>query len=165
MSFPTKRQPAIERMRPLRALCGSTDKELARVDRLTYEFEAPAGAVLIREGDGQSGFFLIVSGMVEVSVAGGRCGELGPGSFFGETAMLDRGPEPATVTALTRTVLRVASRREFRELAEIRSVAHTMLRTLAARQRLALGDCTCRVGADPMPVNDRSSCRILAVST
>ena len=165
MSFATKRNPAIERMRPLRALCGSTDKELAHVDRLTYELQAPAGAVLIREGDGPSGFFLIVSGKAEVSVAGGRCGELGPGAFFGETSMLDRGPEPATVTALTPTVVRVASRREFRELAEIRSVAHSMLLTLATRQRVALGEGTCRLGVDSPATEDPRACRILAVSS
>lgn len=165
MSFPTSRNPAIERMQPLRALCGSTDKELARVDRLTYELEAPAGAVLIREGDSPSGFFLIVSGKAEVSVAGRRCGELGPGTFFGETAMLDRGPEPATVTALTPTVVRVASRREFRELAEIRSVAHTMLLTLVARQRLTLHNGTCGSGVEPMTTEEASACRILAIST
>jgi CRP-like cAMP-binding protein len=165
VSFATKRNPAIERMRPLRALCGSTDRELAQIDRLTYELHAPAGAVLIKEGDSPSGFFLIVSGRAEVSVAGGRCGELGPGAFFGETAMLDRGPEPATVTALTPTVVRVASRREFRELAEIRSVAHTMLLTLVTRQRVGLANGTCRPGVDSPATEDARTCRILAISS
>lgn len=145
MSFSTRRNPAIERMRPLRAVCGSTDRELARVDRLTYELEAPAGAVLVTEGDSPRGFFLIVSGRAAVSVGGVCCGDLGPGMFFGETAMLDRGPEPATVIARTAIVLRVANRREFRELAEIGPVAHTMLLTLATRQRHALRNGTCRI--------------------
>ncbi len=164
MSFPTKRDPAIERMRPLRALCGSTDRELARVDRLTYELEAPAGAVLIKEGDSPGGFFLVLSGRAEVSVAGVRCGEVGPGMFFGETAMLDRGPEPATVTALTPTVLRVATRREFRELAEIGPVAHTMLLTLVTRQRLALGNEICRLAVNSMTTEEPSASRVPAIS-
>ena len=150
MSFPTRRNPAIERIRSLRAVCGSTDRELARVDRLTYEVEAPAGAVLVTEGEPPRGFFLIVAGRASVSVGGISCGELGPGMFFGETAMLDRGPEPATVIARTPTVLRVANRREFRELAEIGPVAHSMLLTLASRQRQALRAGACRLTPEPV---------------
>lgn len=154
MSFATGRNPAIERMRPLRAVCGSTDKELARVDRLTYELAAPAGAVLITEGESPRGFFLIVSGTAGVNVAGFRCGELSPGMFFGETAMLDRGPEPATITALTPMVLRVASRQEFRELTRIEPVVHTILLTLATRQRLAVRAGICQLRADPVTTDE-----------
>jgi CRP-like cAMP-binding protein len=133
-------------MRPVGPLCGATDKELARVDRLTYEFTAAPGTVLIAEGESSRGFFLIVSGRVEMSVAGLPCGELGPGMFFGETAMLDRGPEPATVTATVPSTLRVANRREFRELIQTPRIAHALLLTLSARQRAALS--AGRLGSD-----------------
>ena len=137
MSFTARHKPAIERMRPVGPLCGATDKELALVDRLTYEFTASPGTVLIAEGESPRGFFLIVSGRVEMTVSGRLCRELGPGMFFGETAMLDRGPEPATVTAVAPSTLRVANRREFRELIEMPRIAHAMLLTLSARQRTA----------------------------
>jgi CRP-like cAMP-binding protein len=149
VSFATRRNPVIDRMRPLRAMCGSTDKELERVDRLTYEVSAPAGAVLVAEGEPSRGFFLIVSGVAQVSVGDASCGTLGTGTFFGETAMLDRGPEPATVIALTPMLLRVANRREFRELAELGPVGHTILRALAARQRVAFSRGGCRLFAEP----------------
>ncbi len=139
MSFSTKRNPAIDRMRSLSPICGPTEKELAYVDRLTYEFAVPAGTVVIAEGDSPRGFFLVVSGLVEVSVAGMSCGELGPGAFFGEISMFDLGPEPETVTAVTPSVLRVATRPEFRELIAAPRIARSMMLTLAARQRVALG--------------------------
>lgn len=138
MSFSTKNDPAIGRMHSLGPVFGATDKELARVVGLTYEFTAPQGTVVITEGDAPQGFFLIVSGRVEMSVAGIACEELGPGMFFGETAMLDRGMEPATVTTLAPSVMRVASRREFRELILTERIAYTLMHTLAARQRVAL---------------------------
>lgn len=152
MSLTTRNNPAIERMRPLGPLFGATDKELAHVDRLTYEFAAPAGTVVIAEGDDPRGFFLIVSGHVEMTVAGVPCGELGPGMFFGETAMLDRGPEPATVTAVAPSILRVASRREFRELIHSSRVRYAMFLTFAARQRMALS--TARLGSDARVTTD-----------
>jgi len=135
-----RHKPAIERMRSVGSLYGATDKELALVDRLTYEFSASPGTVLIAEGESPRGFFLIISGRVEVTVAGLPRGELGPGLFFGETAMLDRGSEPATVTAVAPSTLRVANRREFRELIQLPRIAHAMLLTLSARQRTALSD-------------------------
>ena len=50
MSITMRRNPAIQRLRPLRILNGSSDQDLARFDQLTYEFVAPAGEVLISEG-------------------------------------------------------------------------------------------------------------------
>jgi CRP-like cAMP-binding protein len=125
-------------MRPIGSFCGATDKELALVDRLTYEFSAPPGTVLIAEGESARGFFLVVSGQVEMTVSGIPCRKLGPGMFFGETAMLDRGPEPATATAVAPSTLRVANRREFRELIRTPRIAHAMLLTLSAQQRATL---------------------------
>jgi CRP-like cAMP-binding protein len=133
-----RHNPAIQRLRPLRILSGSSDQELARFDQLTYEFVAPAGEVLIGEGNPACGFFLIMSGSATVSLDGIHVGVLEPNMFFGETAILDRGPEPATVTTLTRSVLRVANRREFYELVKIHPFARSLMKTLATRQRYAL---------------------------
>jgi CRP-like cAMP-binding protein len=133
-----RQTPAIDRMRHLRTVWGSTGAELAQIDRLTYELEAPAGAVVISEGQSPQGFFLIVSGRALVSVAGVDCEVLEPGMFFGEAATIDRGPEPATVAALTDLVVRVATRREFDELTKIGFIARALVRTLATNRRLVL---------------------------
>jgi CRP-like cAMP-binding protein len=145
-----RHNPAIQRLRPLRILSGSSDQELARFDQLTYEFVAPAGEVLIGEGKPACGFFLIMSGSAMVSVDGVECGVLERDMFFGETAILDRGPEPATVTTLTRSVLRVANRREFYELVKINSFARSLLKTIATRQRFAL-HAALRPAREPAP--------------
>jgi CRP-like cAMP-binding protein len=140
--------PAIDRMRHLRAVWGSTDAELAQVDRLTYELEVPAGAVVISEGSPPQGFFLVMSGRAMASVAGVNCEVLEPGSFFGEASSIDRGPEPATVTALSDLVLRVATRREFQELSKIGFVARALLRTLGTNRRLVLQEQRCQTWAE-----------------
>jgi MFS family permease len=57
--------------------------------------------VLMREGEPGDYFVVIASGEVEVSVAGEPMQRLGPGSGFGEIALLRRSVRTASVTALT----------------------------------------------------------------
>ncbi len=138
MSVSLRGKPSIERLRQLETLHGSTDKELAQVARLSYEFVVPAGAILVREGDRPRGFFLIETGRAAVSVDGVECDVLEPGMFFGDTAIVDRGLEPATVVALAQTVVRFSTRRQFQQLTKTKPIANAMMQTLANRQRLAL---------------------------
>lgn len=46
-------------------------------------------------------FFVVESGEATVEVHGEEVGQLGPGSAFGEIALIDRRPRTATVTART----------------------------------------------------------------
>jgi MFS family permease len=62
---------------------------------------APAGQVLVREGDPGDTFVIVASGQVEVTVGGQPMDRLGPGAGFGEVALLRQSPRTATVTALT----------------------------------------------------------------
>jgi CRP-like cAMP-binding protein len=136
----TRSTPAIDRLRGLPLLEAATAEELGRIDRLTCEVEVPPGRVMSSEGDRPRGFFLIVSGVAVVMVAGVERGVLGEGMFFGETALLDGSREPATITAVTPMVLRVATREEFAQLSQVRPITWAILKTFAARQRLALAD-------------------------
>jgi CRP-like cAMP-binding protein len=148
------RARAIDDLRSMPLLRCATDKELSRIDRLTLEVEVAPGRVAIREGEHSRGFFLIVSGRAIVTVTGVERAVLGPDMFFGETALLDGAPEPATVTALTHMRLRVASRREFDELSEVRSFSRAMLKTLVARQRRAYDDGSRRLVMQPMRIRE-----------
>ena len=75
---------------------------------------APAGTVIIREGDPGETFFIVESGAVEVSRGGQPIRTLGAaGDGFGEIALLRDIPRTATVTAITDTVLLTLGRREF----------------------------------------------------
>ena len=59
----------------------------------------PAGEVVFREGDPGDHFWIIESGEAEVSVGGAEVRRLGPGTGFGEIALLRDVPRTATVRA------------------------------------------------------------------
>ena len=58
--------------------------------------------MVIREGDHQGvGFFVIAEGEAIVSAGGHELARLGPGSYFGEVALISDRVRTATVTAAT----------------------------------------------------------------
>ena len=115
---------------------GCNKKELAKVASLVDEVDLPAGTVIARQGHLGQEFFVIAEGRVTVAMPDGTTAPLGPGSFFGEMALLDGGPRVATVTADTPVVLLVVDRRSFASLLqETPSVTKKMLAELARRLR------------------------------
>jgi hypothetical protein len=60
-----------------------------------------AGETLIEQGASDTGIFLVLDGIFEVSVDGDVVGEVGPGSIVGERAALELGTRTATVVART----------------------------------------------------------------
>ncbi len=94
-----------------------TDDELERIAALAHGLRVPAGHVVVREGDEGSEFYVVVDGSARVTVGDGTAvADLGPGSFFGEMALLDGGDRVATVTAATELDLLVLHRDEFNEM-------------------------------------------------
>ena len=86
------------------------------LERLASQLEAlpvQAGTEVIRQGDPGDRFYVIESGRLRVTVDGAPTGELGPGEFFGEIALLRDVPRTATVVAETESRLRVLDREEF----------------------------------------------------
>jgi CRP/FNR family transcriptional regulator, cyclic AMP receptor protein len=114
-------------------------KELDRIAGLTTPMNVAPGKVLAREGEGGSEFFVVVEGTAVAKINDELVGTLSPGSFFGELALLDRGPRTATVTASTAMTVLVLSRPEFHELIvdAIPSVTRKMISVLGARLRQA----------------------------
>lgn len=111
-------------------------KHLKRLGMLTDEVDAPAGKVLIRQGELGDDLMVIVSGTVTVERDGAKINALKPGDFFGEIAVIDRGPRTATVTADTPCRLLVINHRDFLALIdEFPEVASEVLVTLAHRLR------------------------------
>jgi CRP-like cAMP-binding protein len=79
-------------------------------------------------------FFVIVTGRAKVSRRGRKVGEIGPGEFFGELALLIDADRNATVTALTPMEAIVLSRREFEAaLAEAPRMTRKIMVGMAAR--------------------------------
>ena len=113
-------------------------KELRLVARAADVARVPAGTDIVKEGELGHDFYLIVSGAATVRRNGRKVGTLGPGSYFGEMALLDRGPRSATVTADEQSELVVLGQREFMGvLDEVPSVSYKLLVGMAQRLREA----------------------------
>jgi len=133
-----RKNQRIELLRGVQLFSGCSGAELGRIASLTTEHQAVAGQVLTERGTPGLEFFIIVEGKATASRKGVHLATLGPGSFFGELALLDGGPRTATVAAQTDMRLLVLSRREFNGLHHVApTVSNKMLVELGARLRRA----------------------------
>lgn len=82
-------------------LAGLSKADMKRVVKETHLETFAKGARIVTEGEQGGRMFLIVEGLANVTVAGQQRKTLGPGDFFGEISLLDKGPRSATVTAET----------------------------------------------------------------
>jgi len=111
-------------------------KELALLASQATPMQVPEGRVLAREGELGREFFVVIAGTAEAVRNGVTIGVLGPGSFFGEMALLERQPRVATVTAVEPMELLVLTSAGFASVVdEMPSVDRKMLTVLATRLR------------------------------
>jgi CRP/FNR family transcriptional regulator, cyclic AMP receptor protein len=128
----------IDLLHGVQLFSGCSNGELGKIASLTTEVHAKAGKVLTKRGDPGLEFFIIVEGKATATRKGVHLATLGPGSFFGELALLDGGKRTATVIADTDMRLLVLSRGEFNGLHHVApSVSAKMLAELGARLRSA----------------------------
>ncbi len=114
------------------------------VDELAEVRRYRAGSEIFREGDPADGMYSVVAGLLSVSIAAAgdrqRIATLGPGSTFGEMAVLDGEPRSTTVTADTDVTCRVLTLEGLatleQRLPQLRGVLFANLaRELASRLR------------------------------
>ena len=75
-------------------------RRLAEVGkRRTYDADDP----IVKEGSTGTALYIILSGKARVEREGQTIGELSPGEFFGELALIEEHPRSATVVAVTET--------------------------------------------------------------
>jgi len=124
----------VDHLKPIPLFSGLAQADLEFVADRMEEVSIPAGTVMITEGAGNHVFFVILEGLVDVSVAGKHRRTLGPHDFFGEISMMELDPATATVTSRTPVRALVVSRAQF---STVKAHETVMLQLKAARnQRL-----------------------------
>ena len=115
-----------------------SDKDLKRLAKMFQDRVFAPGDDVAVEGQEGHGFFLIESGGATVMRGGDAINTLGPGDWFGELALISKGPRTATVTASSELRCRALASWEFRPfLQEHADVTWAMLETLVERLRAA----------------------------
>jgi CRP/FNR family cyclic AMP-dependent transcriptional regulator len=115
-------------------------KELEKLTSSFKERTFAEGDDVASEGETGGGgrFFVIESGEAIVSVHGEERGRLGPGDYFGDVAMIDRGERTATIHAATDLKCYSLTFWDFRPLVESDArIAWPLLQVMAKRLRAA----------------------------
>jgi CRP-like cAMP-binding protein len=93
---------AVDALARVPLLSGLDRRHLEKLAKDFSERTFPAGSVVVREGDEHGiGFFVVADGEAVASVEGKEVSRLGPGSHFGEVALINDRVRTATVTAST----------------------------------------------------------------
>jgi MFS family permease len=87
--------------------------ELERLAASLVRMELGAGASVVTQGDPGDRFYVLDSGRAAVEIDAERVGELEPGDFFGEIALLRDVPRTATVRVLEPATLYALDRAPF----------------------------------------------------
>ncbi|MCF8150995.1 MAG: cyclic nucleotide-binding domain-containing protein [Sulfuritalea sp.] len=145
MFRPRKTTPRLERLHGLSLFVNLKPAELEIVDGLLHEREYLAGEVIFDEGEVGQAIYIVASGEVLICRQGqgeaGRVAQLGPGTFFGELALLDDSPRSAQARAATACQLIVFFRDDFVGLLDTHAriaskISRQLARHLGARMRV-----------------------------
>jgi CRP-like cAMP-binding protein len=108
-------QSVVDLLGSVPLLSGLDKKQREKLARDFKERTLPAGTVVIRQGDEHGmGFFVVVEGDLVATVDGQEVNRLGPGSYFGEIALISDRVRTASVTASTDVKLLVMMVTDFR---------------------------------------------------
>jgi len=131
--------PFVEHLRQVTFFSACSRKDLRKVAKRSKARQVAAGTTIVKEGENGDEFFVILDGTVSVSRQGRKVATLGPGSGFGELALLlGNAPRNATVVADTDMDLVVVDQRQFaRLLDEVPGFTRKMLAGTAHRLREA----------------------------
>jgi CRP-like cAMP-binding protein len=95
-----------------------------------------AKKVIMKEGDRGMFMYVVVEGVVAVSIDGKILEKIGPGGVFGEMALVNQAPRAATATTETECSLLAINRTDFMNLVKTRpAFGMSLLRALSERLR------------------------------
>ena len=128
----------VDHLRQVTLFAACSRKDLQTLAHRSEDRRVAAGSTIVNESENGSEFFVILDGTASVSRQGRKIATLGPGSAFGELALLVDAPRNATVVADTDMELAVVGQREFEGLLdEAPGFARKMLAGTAHRLREA----------------------------
>jgi len=132
-------QALVGLLRTTPLLVGVPRDGLVRIASQMRRRRLPAGTVVIKQGEPARALYLIASGRLEVTVAGGDAESppinvLDAPSWFGELAALTKQPRTSTVTALTASEVWTLPVRQFEAaLARYPQIGRNVIRSLCER--------------------------------
>ena len=113
-----------------------TQKELKALQKNCDRVDVPAGKVVVKQGSTSFECFVMLTGTADVLRDDRFVTALGPGSYFGELALLDKQPRSATVVATTASSLLVLGPRQFSAaISSMPGLSTKLLAGLAQRLR------------------------------
>ena len=131
-------KPTPDLLRNVPLFSGLDDDELESLADEFNERRFSTGDTIALEGEGGLMFFVVEEGELSIEQHGEPVATIGPGSSFGEIALIDRRPRTATVTAVTDVKAYGLPVFVFRPFVEARpQVAWKMLEAMADRLALA----------------------------
>jgi CRP-like cAMP-binding protein len=129
-----KKNAKVEMLKTVPLFEACSKKQLADIAAIADEFDQREGVKLARQGDRGREFMVIVTGTADVVQDGKKLASLGPGSFFGEMALLAEQPRMADVVTTSAVRVLVVTDRAFsRLLSDDPAVQGKILSTVAAR--------------------------------
>jgi CRP-like cAMP-binding protein len=125
-------------MRAVPLFAGLLPSELDRIAMVMEPIDVAGGEVICAEGQTGEDFYLLASGEAAVERGADTIAKLQTGDYFGELALLDRGPRSATVRAVGDCRLWVLREPSFSTLLnELPALAQKLMAALARRVREA----------------------------
>ena len=108
-------EPIADLLATVPLFSGLDKKQRERLAKDFNERSIAAGTIIVRQGDEHGmGFFIVVEGQAVANVDGHVVAQLGPGSYFGEIALISDRVRTATVTAVTDVKVLVMMLTDFR---------------------------------------------------
>jgi CRP/FNR family transcriptional regulator, cyclic AMP receptor protein len=131
-----KKSDQLNALRSVSLFSSMSDRDLKAVLDGCREEVYSDGQAIVREGTPGGPFFLIVEGQAKMQIDGKTRRTLGPGDYFGEIALIDKGPRSATIVASGNVKALAIASWDFLALCEQDfKIAHKVMMGLAAAVR------------------------------
>jgi CRP-like cAMP-binding protein len=124
----------VDMLRRVPLFAGLEKRELEEIAGSMRERRVSAGGMVVEQGAGGAGFFIIDEGEADVFVDGEHRNTIGPGDYFGEIALLTGSDRTATITAKTDMLCYGMTAWDFKPLVEDNATIAWKLLTAMAQK-------------------------------